>query len=145
MPQCYFLTVVAGSSVDQQSNNVTLFNLVEQINLPAGGRLPSGRPIPLEVHAYLSLEPGELGLEFEMRVALVHSATGLETFTEPAKYRPPTARLRTRVMGLPCPPSLGHYDVQVDFRLGDDGDWSRDSHKWPISLLEAATKTKVTH
>ena len=32
MPSCYLLAVCGGSSLDQHSNNVTLFNLVEQIN-----------------------------------------------------------------------------------------------------------------
>lgn len=145
MPKCYLLTVAAGSSLDQQSNNVTLFNLVEQINVPPGATPRPGARIPLEIHAYLQAEATELGQEFELRFSLVNLATGLETLTDPATHRIPTIRLRTRALGLPFPPVLGHYDLRVDFRRPGNDDWVRDSHRWPLSFVEAERKPTVTH
>ena len=77
MPSCYLLAVCSGSSLDQQSNNVTLFNLVEQLNLRPGAEPPRGL-IPLEIHAYFELAPEEVGFEFEIRFCMV-AETGLET------------------------------------------------------------------
>ena len=57
MPRCYLLTLCSGSALDQQSNNVTLFNLVEQLNVPPGVPPPPGGVIPLEIHAYFTVAP----------------------------------------------------------------------------------------
>jgi len=145
MPKCYLLAVAAGSSLDQQSNNVTLFNLVEQVNVPPGVTPRPGSRIPLEVHAYLQADPGELGQEFEMRFSLVHLTTGLETLTDPATHRVPTIRLRTRAMGLPFPAVFGHYDLRIDFRLPGNDEWDRDPLRWPLSIMEFEKPSGVTH
>ncbi len=144
MPHCYLLSLCAGSSLDQQSNNVTLFNLVEQVNIPEGAAPPIGTKIPLEIHAYLRLDPFEVGKEFEMRFCL-EGATGLETFTDPVKHRGATSRLRTRSLGIPFPPGTGHYNLRVDFRSDEGAAWTRDPISWPISFLSAERKPKVTH
>ena len=144
MPQCYLIALAAGSSLDQQSNNVTLFNLVEQVNLPPGPSPSPSGPIPLEIHAYLHIAPHERGDEFEMRFVLL-SETGLETFTDPAKHKGATARLRTRALGVPFPPALGNYEVRVDFRSNDQEPWSRDPASWPIAFLQGETAPRVTH
>lgn len=145
MPHCYLITVSAGSSLDQQSNNVTLFNLVEQVNVPPGAQPSAGSRIPLEIHAYLRIEGDELGSDFEMRFVLVSIHTGLETFSEPAKHRSATSRLRTRSLGLPFPPLLGHYDLKVDFRTQGSEAWIRDSAAWPISFMQIGPRPTVTH
>ena len=144
MPHCYLIALAAGSSLDQQSNNVTLFNLVEQVNIPPGVSPAVGTKIPLEIHAYVRLDPKEIGQQFEMRFALV-STTGLETFTDPAKHRSASSRIRTRSLGVPFPPALGHYNLRVDFRLREDDDWSLDPVSWSIAFLPIETKPRVTH
>lgn len=145
MPTCYLLTLTVGSSLDQQTNNVTLFNLVEQVNVSPRAVPTAGSRVPLEVHAYLSLSPGELGREFSMRFALVSSSTGLEIYSEPATHRATAARVRTRSPGLPFPAHLGHYDLCVEFRAGHADMWERDACRWPISFLEAEERPAITH
>lgn len=144
MPHCYLIALAAGSSLDQQSNNITLFNLVEQVNIPPGVTPAVGTRIPLEIHAYVRLEPQEIGQPFEMRFALV-SATGLETFTDPATHRSASSRLRTRALGVPFPPDMGHYNLCVDFRRLEEDEWTRDRVSWPIAFLPAESKPRVTH
>jgi hypothetical protein len=144
MPQCYLIALSAGSSLDQQSNNITLFNLVEQVNVPPGAQPPAGNRVPLEIHAYLRMGPAEVGQEFQMRFVLV-SQTGLETYADPVTHRAATARLRTRSLGVPFPPILGHYDLRIDFRSGEHDSWTRDAASWPIAFLQAESKPKVTH
>lgn len=144
MPQCYLIALSAGSSLDQQSNNVTLFNLVEQVNVPHGAPPKAGSRVPLEVHAYLRLGPGEMGQEFQMRFVLVNQS-GLETYTDPVTHRGATARLRTRSLGVPFPPMLGHYELKIEFRVGQAEAWTRDPASWPIAFLEVDSKPKVTH
>lgn len=144
MPQCYLLGVSAGSSLDQQSNNVSLFNLVEQVNVPPGAPPPPNNLLPLEVHAYFRLNPEEIGKIIEMRFALV-AASGLETLSEVVRHSCSTPRFRTRTLGLPFPPVVGHYELRVDFRLAGYEYWARDPLAWPISFVELEPKPRVTH
>jgi hypothetical protein len=146
MARCYFLCASRGSSLDQQSNNVSLFNLVEQINVPPGAAPPHGTVIPVEVHAYFQLAHDEINRPFELRVAL-EADTGLETLSEPLRHRSATPRLRVRIMGLPFPPVSGGYTLRVDFRLSPEegGVWQRQHIGWPISLVTLDPRPRVTH
>jgi hypothetical protein len=144
MPRSYFLTVCSGSAVDQLSNNVTLFNLVEQINVPAGAPPPPHGLVPVEIHAYFHVGQAELGKDFEVRFVMVAS-TGLETPTDPFKHRSVTPRYRTRTFGLPFPPVAGHYELRVDCRLtGEDG-WRREAVAWPIAIVEESAQPPAVH
>lgn len=147
MSFCYLLVVTSGSSVDRQSNNVSLFGLVEQVNVRAGSPVPPRGVLPVEVHAYFQLSPEHRDKQFEMRLVLA-SETGLETFGEAFKNRGAAPRFRVRSMGLPYPPVLGTYEVRVDFRLVDDDDelpWERQTAVWPLSFREVETSPAVTH
>lgn len=144
MPRCYLLSVCAGSSLDQQSNNVTLFNLVEQLNVPPGAPPPANGMVPLEVHAYFTVAPDEIGTSFEMRFAMVASS-GLETLTDTFSHRPVTPRYRTRTGGLPFPPVVGQYELRVDLRPAGSRSWTRQPVFWPIAIVEASPQPPVTH
>jgi hypothetical protein len=144
MPRCYLLTLASSSSLDQQSNNVSLFNVVEQLNLPRGVEPPPGALLPVEIHAYFQLQSSELNQRFEMRFVLVAS-TGLETSTDAHAHKSATARYRTRTMGLPVPPIADSYELRVDARpLGSDH-WSRDPIAWPLVVTLAEARPTVTH
>jgi len=144
MPQCYLLATTVGSSLDQQSNNISLFNLVEQINVPPGAPPPPGGKIPLEIHAYFRLLPGEMGQVLELRFVL-EAKTGLETTGDVISHRVTSPRFRTRTLGLMVPPVLGHYELRVDYRVAGQGEWQRDALSWPIAFLEVETKPQLTH
>lgn len=144
MPRCYLLTVCSGSSVDQQSNNATLFNLVEQLNVPPGAPPPPRGLVPLEVHAYFQLAPEEIHRPFDVRFVMVAS-TGLETVGEAFPHKSPSPRFRTRTVGLPFPPVAGSYQLRVDFRLHGEEGWRRDPILWPIAIVEIESTPMVTH
>jgi hypothetical protein len=144
MPQCYLLALTVGSSLDQQSNNISLFSMVEQINVPPGAPPPPGGKIPLEVHAYFRLLPGELGKNLEFKFVL-EAKTGLETSGDVVTHRVTAPRFRTRTLGLPVPPVLGHYELRVDSRISGQSEWYRDPLSWPIAFVEVDTKPQVTH
>jgi hypothetical protein len=144
VPNCYFLTVCGGSAVDQHSNNVSLFNLVEQVNVaPNAGQPPRGL-LPLEIHAYWRLPGGEHSREFESRFVLV-ADTGLETPSSTFRHRPVTSRFRVRTVGVPYPPVFGEYLLFVDHRVDSDAQWERSSVRWPISIRLAEPRPAMTH
>jgi hypothetical protein len=144
MPRCYFLSVCSGSSVDQQSNNVTLFNLVEQINVPPGAPPPPRGLVPLEIHAYFHVSQMEIGHDFEMRFIMVAS-TGLETPTDAFTHRAVTPRYRTRTFGLPFPPVAGHYDLFIDCRPAGNEGWKREAVTWPVAIVEESAQPQAVH
>jgi hypothetical protein len=144
MPRCYLLTLASSSSVDQQSNNVSLFNVVEQVNLPRGVEPPPGALLPIEIHAYFQLEPGELNQRLEVRFALV-ADTGLEALTDAFPHKSATSRYRTRTMGVPVPPVPGNYQVRVDYRHAGGDQWKRDAAAWPLIVALAEARPAVTH
>jgi hypothetical protein len=138
------LAVCGGSSLDQHSNNVTLFNLVEQINVAKSALSQPIGLIPLEVHAYFKLKPGELNEHFEMRLSLVASS-GLETIGDPIVHRPITPRFRTRFVGLPYPGLPDTYELRLDLRQPGGSAWAREPVLWPITILEAERRPITTH
>jgi len=145
LAQCYLLCISSGSAIDRHSNNVSLFTLVEQINVPAGTPPPPRGLIPVEIHTYLLLAGGELNRDFELRYALC-AETGLETLSDVFRHRATTSRFRIRTLGLPYPPVAGQYQLQVDFRIaGDEARWQRQAAAWPIALHELERRPRVTH
>jgi hypothetical protein len=145
LAHCYLLCISSGSAIDRQSNNVSLFSLVEQINVPSRSVPPPRSLIPVEVHAYFQLSSSQLNREFEMRFVLC-ADTGLETLSEVFRHRVTAQRFRVRTLGLPYPPVIGQYSLQVDFRMvGEEARWQRQAAAWPISLHEIESRPKVTH
>ena len=144
MPRCYMLTLASSSSLDQQSNNVSLFNVVEQLNLPRGVEPPPGALLPVEIHAYFQLEPSEINQRFELRFTLV-AASGLETITDAYAHKSSTPRYRTRTMGLPVPPIADSYQLRIETRLLGGEHWSRDPISWPLIVALAESRPAITH
>lgn len=143
MPRCYLLALCSGSSLDQHSNNVTLFNLVEQLNVPPGAPPPPGGVLPVEVHAYFALAPDEINRPFEVRFAVV-GENGLESYTDTLTHRSVTPRYRTRTLGVPAPPVLGMYEIRVDIK-NQDGDFVRQPQAWPLVVVETTSAPRITH
>ena len=132
--------------MDQHSNNVTLFNLVEQINLRPNSELPPGTLMPVEVHAYFHCDAHELGVEFEVRFALVSLESSLESMSDVFVHRSATPRYRTRTGGLPLPPVAGPYELRIDWRRRGMANFSRDTIAWPLHIAEQPSDTpRVTH
>ena len=145
MAHCYLLCISSGSAIDRHSNNVSLFTLVEQINVPPGAAPPPRGLIPVEVHAYFLFASSELNRDFELRYAL-SAETGLETLSDVFRHRASSQRFRVRTLGLPYPPVVGQYQLHVDFRVaGEDSRWQRQAAAWPIALHEIERRPKVTH
>jgi hypothetical protein len=144
MPHCYLLLSCSGSSVDQHSNNVTLFNLVEQINVPPGAPPPPRGLVPVEIHAYFHVSHHEFARDFEVRFVMVAS-TGLETPSDTFTHRAVTPRYRTRTFGLPFPPVAGQYELRVDLRMAGEESFRREPPAWPIAIVETSPEPRAVH
>ena len=139
------LCVCAGSSVDQQSNNVSLFSLVEHVNIPPMVTPPGRGAIPVEAHTYWRFEPTEMQRDLQVRYVMVNLATQLETSSDTLKHRAVTARVRSRLAGIPFPPVVGNYELRVDWRWDDQNEWTRTDQAWPLTITEGKPQPRVTH
>jgi hypothetical protein len=128
-----------------------LFTLVEQINLPPNSPPPPRGLIPVEIHAYFQLPEAQVNRDFELRFVL-RADNGLETLSDVFRHRISAPRFRVRTLGLPYPPVLGQYTLQVDVRWVGNGQgsreeqhWQRQSAAWPIALYQIDPRPRVTH
>jgi hypothetical protein len=48
-------------------------------------------------------------------------------------------------MGLPFPPVVGQYDLAVDIRKAGRQSFQRERTSWPVTIVEADRRPKVTH
>src|SRR3989304_5863418 len=65
MPRVFLVAGCADSGIDQRSNNVSLFNLIEALQI---AELP--QRIPVEVHVYAEFDEAERGQPHELRFGL---------------------------------------------------------------------------
>lgn len=134
MPSCYLLTVCDGSALDRDTNSFSLFSLVEQLVVEAGGGLQ------LEIHTYWELEPDELHQEFELRI-LLEDRQGQEILpTMPFKLVSSARRWRMRALGIKVPGESGEYHVRAQWRRGTDGPWTSEHLRWPLMLTVEAPR-----
>lgn len=122
---------------------MTLFNLIEQINLQPNAKPPQNGLIPAEMHAYWELEEHELNQDYQMRFVLVALESGLETPTDPMQHRISTPRFRTRAVGLPFPAVVGRYLLRAEWRT-EEGDWRRDEATWPLNVAQVQPRNPST-
>ncbi len=144
VPSCYLITLCSGASLDQHSHNISLFNLVEQINLPPLSSVPGRQNLPLEVHAYLRMASGEENQVFEFRYALV-SQNGLDSYSEPIVHQIKTPRYRMRSLGLPMPLTTGQYSIHLEYRRQGEEEFKRDPLGWPLTFRREEQAPSVTH
>lgn len=134
MPSCYLLALAQASALDGSKNTWSLFNLVETLTVEVAGEGPIVAPV--EVHCFWLLEAGELGEEFEWRVAVEPKGDGSspavthsQTITSVTDKR----RLRARLNGLVIREG-GENLVSIDWKKPGDDDWQRCPIVWPLDV-----------
>jgi len=133
MPDCYLLAVVERSSIDRDTNNFSLYNLIETVQLKGTEQTPEGGRalLPLELHAYWLLEDADLGREFQWRFVAVGEEG--EQCSKPFPTVSEKRRMRYRVQGFPV---LAEGDTRlfVEWRFEDADGWQRCAAYWPLEV-----------
>lgn len=137
MLRCYLLAIASGSSVDQVSNNLSLFNLVEQVKV--SDEL-LGQVLPFEAHIYWFVSEQGHEKDFEVRVVRVPVGGGED---DPGTIMPfrsaSTNRVRFRSGGFRLPNSYGQYVLAVEWRVKGEEFWNRESATWPLVIEGGAS------
>jgi hypothetical protein len=135
--RCYLLAVCSSSSLERDTNNMSLFHLTEEVQAPP---FDGGQNVALQVHAYFEAEENEVGRTFEMR-ALWLAADGAVTYS-PNPNAPVTMearRMRVRTQNLAMPPAFGAYKLQLEWRRDATDTWTREPAAWPFTVTRVAT------
>lgn len=131
MLHCYLLALASGSSVDQVSNNFSLFNLVEQLRVSDN---LLGRELGIEAHIYWLVGEQARDKDFEVRVVRI-GADGSEDAGAALPFRPaPTDRVRFRAGAFRLPNAYGNYLLVVEWRAKGNDDWHREHATWPLTV-----------
>jgi len=132
MLRCYLLALASGSSVDQLTNNFSVFNLVEQLNVAESAL---GTEVPIEVHIYWLVSQQARETEIEIRVVRVPLDGGNEDLGGPMNLKPAsTDRVRFRAGNFRLPKAYGSYVLAVEWRKKGGDDWHRDPATWPLTM-----------
>ena len=130
MPTCHLLAVCQGSSLDQSTNNWSIFGLVEQVQVRS---FPAA--LPFEVHSHWRYEPDENGCDFEFRIAMISPSAG-QVFSDPITVHARNPRHRIRAAGLPPISGPGNYEITMEWRSSGTANWTRCGHSWPLTVQQ---------
>ncbi len=135
MLRCFHFCLAAGSSIDETTKNVTLFNLVEQIHLVEA---QLGTTVGIEVHAYFFVAEAGRHANFEMRVIRI-AADGAEDAGSALPFQTREGeRMRVRVQMFRLPPAYGTYELRLEWRPRGAEEWRPEPHRWPLMLVDPA-------
>ena len=138
MPRFYFVGVCMDSSLDQASNNFSLFNLVEQVQVP---KLPIA--LPAEVHIYAEFEEAERGRPHELRITLEDEQGTIVWQSQASTIISAAARYRTVGQGLRLlRPGLCRVVAEIRPAGDVNQPWARSPMAWPVQVVEGPTPTQ---
>lgn len=134
MLRCYFLALSMGSSLDRDTNNCSIFNLVEQLTIPAA---LLGTVAPIEVQAYFGVSDDARHASFDMRLIRVApdgSEDAGEAIPIECKEGP---RLRVRIFALRLPRAFGSHELRVEWAPRGTTEWHAEDARWPLHVVDA--------
>lgn len=136
MPRAYLITVCDGSSLDRETNNWSLFNIIEEVHIDKEEMDAAEHKLiaPAEVHVQLAGEAAELERNYEVRVVVKGKRGGAKSNSVP--FRMKTRRHRLRLLGLPLP-ETGELLVGAEIRTVPEGEWEELGLWWPVQVDHA--------
>ena len=130
MPEHLFTVVARGHAVDAQTNNLTLFSVLEEV---AGSNLPFAVPDTTIVTLWKRRDAEE-GVTFIQRTRLI-DPEGNEVFHGDSTFRLDKPRHRNIVTVEMAPFfRAGCYRVEVLIRRDDEEKWSSPVASYPIEI-----------
>lgn len=134
MIEGYLLALATGSSLDANTHNVSLFNLVENLTVPAEAL---DEIVPVELHFHCRLAPEARGRKFELRIVRT-GEDGVQTPGDPLPFQTTDSpRFRLRATFFRMPAEYGDYVLHAEWRPAGEPLWHRDGAAWPLSVRAA--------
>lgn len=138
MIRCYLLAVCQASSIDRDSNCLTLFQMIEQMQFMG----PWPPVLSIEVHTYWKGVAEDVGQEMECRVIRV-AEDGREESGPTNPFAMSAVRVRNRHFAFTMPTRPGSHELRVEWRARGSEDWVRESAFWPF-VVESLSETPAS-
>ena len=136
MIRCYLVAVCTGSSRDTDTQNMTLFNLIERCEVYEWSKEVHGEFLPFEIHAYFFAAPSDETQVAEVRVVQVSTdGSEAENASPPAMVTFDKPHMRAILKGLPYNGIPGSYDVRAEWRASADQPWTHSTTSWPLEIV----------
>ncbi len=137
MPRAYLIAIAESSSLDHETQNLSLFKLVEQIQIPSDAAIPA--VVGYEVHSYWEFETDEIGKRFDARMVTEGS---FRMASDPISFVAEKTRMRLRAPGVGLP-SLGQLRLSVEICAAGSNAWMPSAIWWPLLVEQAQTTDEV--
>lgn len=123
--QCLWGVLCSLSSVDQERNNISLFNVIDQLNLPVSDKGIEERkvfPLPFELVTLwrrilnTNIDNSEITTDIEIKL-LDPNERILQQTVAPVKFNRDSrrSRLRIKILGLPIT-TIGDYVFEISVK-----------------------------
>ena len=140
MPEHVFTLAARGLSVDNQTNTLTVFAVVEQLGAHA---FPAAVP-EMALVSLWKREPGEEGVAFVQRTRFVDpSGEELGLVDQSFRFEQPHHRMLTHIRLFPVRLS-GCHRIKVQIRRDDDPNWGAVVASYPIEVVAPQAESSET-
>lgn len=130
MPEHLFTIVAAGHSVDVQTNNLTLFKVIERIGAPA---LPV-TVNELDIITLWRRAADEEGVQYVHGLRLVNpDGEEIASFDRPFVFERPRQRMLMTLANIPFQ-NTGTHRFEVYIRRSDTTEWGSRVASYPIEV-----------
>lgn len=126
------LTVCRTSSIDKDTNRMSLFLMVEELRFTAETRPEA---LGFEVHTHWLCSDDAIGHEFEFRVVR-EAPDGSEEPGPSVVMVPRSPITRNKFFALKTPEKFGLYKLRTEWRRREDESWTKGVTYWPIVVNE---------
>ena len=138
MIDCYFIGVCEGSALDRDTNNLSLFGLIEELQVPTEAL---GAVVPLQCHFYLATSKDAIGQPIEARVLWKRQDGSESHGANVFSLVPDALRVRNRATALQLPTAFGDYRLFLEWREPGAAEWARSTCGWPFQVIEQPEKS----
>ncbi|MGE8708602.1 hypothetical protein [Leptospira interrogans] len=135
MPLCNSIIVTQLSSVDQESNNLSLYSCIEEIGAP-----DLNIEFPFQIISFWRKQnDDEIGKDFQVRFKFIHIESQKTAISDTIKINLQNIRLRMRIVGFQIPLEEGTFKIKAyylnenDSEVEQPAEWYIDVKKIPQS------------
>lgn len=131
MIDCYFLGVCRGSALDRDTNNFTLFQLLEEVQVPEP---LLGQTLPFEMHFYLAVTGESINAPSEFQIVWKEQDGREQPGANVFRLELSHDRVRNRTFALQLPIKAGAYRIYLEWRTPNTKPWTRSVASWPLTI-----------
>jgi hypothetical protein len=135
MPDVVTVLMCTGSAVDSETNNYTLYNLIERAQIPVSVLSAAPRELntPFEGLAWIRFAEEERDRPHEIRFEWLDANGDTAVAMSPFPLASPSETHRVRQRGLAIPTNVGEYVLTACTRP-QGGEWTRGDARWAFAL-----------